>query len=270
MSDKNNVIQFPNKSEAKQDTFPEMHIPLPSEVAYYTNNLISYEHTPAAIRAYTQRQDANEATWLDYVTVLLGVPSYVETVSQLEELDIPALECPLGLLTDLAFVTNVSFNVAVQWEDEDDVMHLLHVSFEEFEFMARVKANALNGLFDQSEIHDRKQFIVTLFLEREKQDHKDTMLNAILAIASTEGSTYPNMYALDLIQLYEWATETFDVESYFNSFADFYNSVISLVDTHPVDLKHDQRIIYANETVGRTSNDDLVAMVEGELEELEG
>ena len=265
-----NVIEFPKRYRSPEEGYPQNHIPTPEAFAYFTNEFIDERHTTYAGKAYIDRLDAEDTSWLDYVTVVLGVPSYIQTQEDLEAINIPVLEVPLGMLLDLAFVSNVSFNVAVQWEDEDDVMHLLHVSFQEFEFMARVKANALNELFDESEIHDRKQFIITLFLEREKQDHKDTMLNAILAIASTEGSTYPNIYALDLIQLHEWATETFDVESYLYSFADFYNSVISLVDTNPVDLKHDQRIIYANETVGRTSNAVLVAMVEGELKELDG
>ena len=265
-----NVIEFPKRYRSPEEGYPKNHIPTPEAFAYFTNEFIDERHTTYAGKAYLDRLEAEDTSWLDYVTVLLGVPSYIQTQVDLEAINIPVLEVPLGMLVDLAFVSNVSFNVAVQWEDEDDVMHLLHVSFQEFEFMARVKANALNELFDEAEIHDRKQFIITLFLERAKQDHKDISLNTLMAVSSTMPLEYEGteLKDLDLIQLYHYGKETIDMDD-FTCFADFYNSVISLIDSHPVDLRHDKRIIFANDVVGRTATKDLVNYIEAEEEATE-
>ena len=128
--------------------------------------------------------------------------------------------------------------------------------------MARVKRNGLNQMYSPTDVHNRKQFLVSLFLEQREQDAKETLLNVILA----EGATRLN--ELDLIELYSWARITFNAENYFYNFSDFYNSVIHIVDLHPVDLLHDKRIIYANDVVARTSNDDLVTAIESEVEEI--
>jgi len=258
---KDNVINFSERSKEAQENFSQTPIPTASDLAYYTNNLIRADYTPIAVQAYKDRQRTNESSWLDYLTVMLGVPSYVDYEVQLDELEIPTLEIPFGMVMDLAFVTNVDFNVVVPFEDTEGLIQYLHISLENFEYMARVKRNALNQMYSPTDVHNRKQFIVSLFIEQREQDEKETLLNVILA----EGATRLN--ELDLIELYSWARITFNAENYFYNFSDFYNSVIHIVDLHPVDLLHDKRIIYANDVVARTSNDDLVTAIESEVEE---
>ena len=259
---KDNVINFSERSKEAQENFPQTPIPTASDIAYYTNNLIRTDYTPIAVQAYKDRQRTNESSWLDDLTVMLGVPSYVDYEVQLDELEIPTLEIPFGMVMDLAFVTNVDFNVVVPFEDTEGLIQYLHISLENFEYMARVKRNALNQMYSPTDVHNRKHFIVSLFIEQREQDEKETLLNVILA----EGATRLN--ELDLIELYSWARVTFDAENYFYNFSDFYNSVIHIVDLHPVDLLHDKRIIYANDVVARTSNDDLVTAIESEVEEI--
>ena len=256
---KDNVINFSERSKEAQENFSQTPIPTASDLAYYTNNLIRADYTPIAVQAYKDRQRTNESSWLDYLTVMLGVPSYVDYEVQLDELEIPTLEIPFGMVMDLAFVTNVDFNVVVPFEDTEGLIQYLHISLENFEYMARVKRNALNQMYSPTDVHNRKQFIVSLFIEQREQDEKETLLNVILA----EGATRLN--ELDLIELYSWARITFNAENYFYNFSDFYNSVIHIVDLHPVDLLHDKRIIYANDVVARTSNDDLVTAIESEV-----
>jgi len=256
---KDNVINFSERSKEAQENFPQTPIPSASAVAYYTNSLIRKDYTPIAVQAYKDRLRTNESSWLDDLTVMLGVPSYVDYEVQLDELEIPTLEIPFGMVMDLAFVTNVDFNVVVPFEDTEGLIQYLHISLENFEYMARVKKNALNQMYSPTDVHNRKQFIVSLFLEQREQDAKETLLNVILA----EGATRLN--ELDLIELYTWARITFDAENYFYNFSDFYNSVIHIVDLHPVDLLHDKRIIYANDVVARTSNDNLVTAIESEV-----
>jgi hypothetical protein len=256
---KDNVINFSGRSKEAQENFPQTPIPTASDVAYYTNSLIRKDYTPIAVQAYKERLRTNESSWLDYLTVMLGVPSYVDCEAQLDELEIPTLEIPFGMVMDLAFVTNIDFNVVVPFEDTEGLIQYLHISLENFEYMARVKRNALNQMYSPTDVHNRKQFIVSLFLEQREQDEKETLLNVILA----EGATRLN--ELDLIELYTWARITFDAENYFYNFSDFYNSVIHIVDLHPVDLLHDKRIIYANDVVARTSNDNLVTAIESEV-----
>jgi hypothetical protein len=258
---KDNVINFLGRSKEAQENFSQTPIPTASDIAYYTNNLIRTDYTPIAVQAYKDRQRTNESSWLDYLTVMLGVPSYVDYEAQLDELEIPTLEIPFGMVMDLAFVTNVDFNVVVPFEDTEGLIQYLHISLENFEYMARVRRNALNQMYSPTDVHNRKQFLVSLFIDQREQDEKETLLNVILA----EGATRLN--ELDLIELYSWARVTFDAENYFYNFSDFYNSVIHIVDLHPVDLLHDKRIIYANDVVARTSNDDLVTAIESEVEE---
>ena len=259
---KDNVINFSERSKEAQENFSQTPIPTASDLAYYTNNLIRADYTPIAVQAYKDRQRTNESSWLDYLTVMLGVPSYVDYEVQLDELEISTLEIPFGMVMDLAFVTNVDFNVVVPFEDTEGLIQYLHISLENFEYMARVKRNALNQMYSPTDVHNRKHFIVSLFIEQREQDEKETLLNVILA----EGATRLN--ELDLIELYSWARITFNAENYFYNFSDFYNSVIHIVDLHPVDLLHDKRIIYANDVVARTSNDDLVTAIESEVEEI--
>ena len=259
---KDNIINFPVSSKEAEESYFHNTLPTSPDLAYFTNDLINDTYSPLALRTYQDRQESNDSTWLDYVPVLLGVPAYVDTVMQLDAAELPTLEVPLGLLTDLAFITNVSFHVAIEWQDEEDLLHLMHINFEEFQKMARVKDNALNERFSNSEIHDRKQFIISIFLDQDREERKETLLNVILA----EGCK--RLTDLNIIELFSWAAERFDTENSFVNFADFYNSVISIVDLHPVDLLHDKRIIYANDIVARTSNQDLLIAIEGEANEL--
>ena len=266
-----NVIEFPVRYRTPEESYPNNPIPTPEAFAYFTNDYINDSHTTYAGKAYLDRQANDESSsWLDNVSVLLGVPSYINTQEQLEELSLPALSVPFGMLTDLSFVSNVNFNVVVPWESEEDEINFLHISFEDFEMMARAKANTLNDLYNLSEINDRKQFIVSLFLEEQEQDKKEITLNTILAVATTMPFEYEGvpLKDLDLIGLYHYAKETVDMQ-HFSCFADWYNTIISLVEQHPVDLLHDKRVIHANDVVGRTANTDLAAAIDVETKELE-
>ena len=99
-----------SQEKIKDEFIDKLYDFVPKNVFYWT---LKY----AKIR-FNQRIKEDTETWLDKLSVYLGLPDWVITEQQIEEDGIAYLKVPFGLINDMTEISDVHLRVAVPYQRE--------------------------------------------------------------------------------------------------------------------------------------------------------
>ena len=108
---KNHQAKDISQEKIRDEFIDKLYDYLPKNVFYWT---LKY----AKIR-FNQRIKEDAETWLDKLTVYVGLPDWIITEQQIEEDGIAHVKAPLGLINDMTDISDVHLRVAVPFQRED-------------------------------------------------------------------------------------------------------------------------------------------------------